>query len=77
LQRFQRVFPALEDPNSQWADKAIDCGYYDQAHLIRDFKEFAGKPPLALLAAEIDLSRRFVRSASMSDFSNTAVRTSH
>ena len=72
IQRFQRVFPVLENEPSGWADAAVRCGYYDQAHLIRDFREFAGKPPIALLAKETDLARHFLQSASMSHFSKTS-----
>jgi AraC-like DNA-binding protein len=66
MRRFQRVFAALESAPVRWADAAVECGYYDQAHLIRDFQEFAGKPPAALLAEDTDLARHFV-----SHFSNT------
>jgi AraC-like DNA-binding protein len=73
IQRFQRVFSVLETGTPGWADAAVQCGYYDQAHLIRDFGEFAGKPPLALVAKETDLARHFLQSASMSHFSKTSV----
>jgi AraC-like DNA-binding protein len=35
------------------AGLAADCGYYDQAHLAREFRDLAGCPPSAWLAAEI------------------------
>jgi AraC-like DNA-binding protein len=34
------------------ADLAADCGYYDQAHLAREFRDLAGRPPSAWLAEE-------------------------
>jgi AraC-like DNA-binding protein len=34
------------------ADLAADCGYYDQAHLAREFRGLAGLPPSTWLAEE-------------------------
>jgi AraC-like DNA-binding protein len=35
------------------AEFATECGYYDQAHLAREFRGLAGCPPSALLAEEL------------------------
>jgi AraC-like DNA-binding protein len=43
--RFDRAVELLGRDGADLADVAFECGYYDQAHLNRDFREFAGKPP--------------------------------
>jgi AraC-like DNA-binding protein len=45
VRRFQRAIYQIHRRGMTWADLAVVCGYYDQAHLIRDFKEFCGMTP--------------------------------
>ncbi|HMG34956.1 MAG TPA: AraC family transcriptional regulator [Blastocatellia bacterium] len=59
--RFQEVFRAVDRDDPNWAAIASDCGYYDQAHLIRDFQQFAEQTPATLLSASSDLTHAFTR----------------
>jgi AraC-like DNA-binding protein len=46
IQRFQRVLRALmRDPGVPLADVSAEAGYFDQAHMIRDFRRFSGGVP--------------------------------
>jgi AraC-like DNA-binding protein len=44
LRRFERAV-ALSATAPSLTAAAIDAGYYDQSHFIRDFRRFAGGPP--------------------------------
>ncbi len=46
IQRFQQVLNELEQSNSiNWTRLSLDCGYYDQAHFINEFKHYSGLNP--------------------------------
>ena len=46
--RFNRALDLSRRDKSDWADIAADCGYADQAHLVREFRDLAGETPTAL-----------------------------
>lgn len=45
VRRFQRARALARKAAPDWARIAVDCGYFDQPHLIRDFQEFSGLTP--------------------------------
>ena len=55
LLRFQRVVTSAHHRGpADWTDIALACGYFDQAHLIHDFREFSGLTPTAYEARRTD-----------------------
>jgi AraC-like DNA-binding protein len=59
IQRFHLALSAFQESDSlNWAHLAVDCGYFDQSHLIRDFLEFSGLTPTDYLNQRIDFRRR-------------------
>ncbi|GAA4388079.1 helix-turn-helix domain-containing protein [Hymenobacter koreensis] len=60
IARFGYVCKLLKDePQAQWVDVAYRCGYYDQAHLIREFRRFTGETPAAYFSHYDDFARFF------------------
>jgi AraC-like DNA-binding protein len=46
VQRFQRAADLTRSSSTtDWADIATACGYFDQSHLIHDFRTFSGLSP--------------------------------
>jgi AraC-like DNA-binding protein len=46
VRRFRQALETVRQPAvPNWAQVAVDCGYYDQAHLIHDFQSFSNLSP--------------------------------
>jgi len=46
VRRFQRILESVHRSSEvNWVHVALDCGYYDQAHFIHDFRQFSGLTP--------------------------------
>jgi AraC-like DNA-binding protein len=50
LARFRRALRAAREGHEGWSSIAAEVGYYDQAHLIAEFRAIAGVTPNALLS---------------------------
>lgn len=62
IRRFQYLLQHLRPgQTAHWADLAAQCGYFDQAHLIRDFRALSGLTPGAYLRSMSPPERQSVQ----------------
>lgn len=55
VRRFQAsIRRAHKSARVDWTTLALDCGYFDQAHFIHDFREFSGLTPSEWAAKRTD-----------------------
>lgn len=72
LQRFQRTMTVVHaSPAPDWCGLALTMGYADQAHLIRDFREFSGLTPASYHARRGPFQHLVRLTEPPSDFFNT------
>lgn len=53
MARLHACIRRLRRTRMPWADLAVDLGYYDQAHMIRDFKDLCGCTPAEFVRESI------------------------
>jgi len=55
VRRFQRALQLIHKGSDfDWPDLAADCGYFDQAHFIHDFRAFSGMNPTTYLTLKTE-----------------------
>jgi AraC-like DNA-binding protein len=61
VQRLRRVFRLVDEaPRPSWTSIAHRAGYFDQAHLINDFKALTGLSPAEYASTHSSVGRGFV-----------------
>ncbi len=56
--RFRNALASLRENTIDWGEITYGLGYADQAHLIREFKEFAGESPNAVVKNAIHYHKK-------------------
>ena len=54
VMRFRRAIAIARGGREGWAELAEELGYFDQSHLIADFREFAGETPVPFFLSQAE-----------------------
>jgi AraC-like DNA-binding protein len=59
--RFSYIFEVLQNKKMSWSQLGLECGFYDQSHFIKNFREFTGEDPSDYLFDEPNLANFFLK----------------
>ncbi len=59
--RFNHLFKVIESGDESWVKIALQSGFFDQSHFIKNFKEFAGEEPSRYGFDEKNLANFFLK----------------
>lgn len=59
--RFNYIFDVMKEQKNTWIRTALQSGYFDQSHFIKNFKEFAGEEPSNYGFDEKNLANFFLK----------------
>ena len=54
VMRFRRAIELAQAGQERWVDLAGELGYFDQSHMISEFREFAGDTPVPFFLSAKD-----------------------
>jgi AraC-like DNA-binding protein len=62
INRFDKAYQIKDkNPGADWLGIALETGYHDYQHLVKDFREFSGNSPNSLLEAQAGAPERILR----------------
>lgn len=61
IMQFNYIFEAMQSHDNSWVDVALDSGYFDQSHFIRNFRAFTGESPAQYGFDEKNMANFFLR----------------
>jgi AraC-like DNA-binding protein len=61
--RFNKIFELIQQGDFAWVDMALEAGFADQSHFIRNFKAFTGEDPTAYGFNERTMANFFLKKA--------------
>lgn len=59
--QFNYIFEAMQAQDNRWVDVALNSGYFDQSHFIKNFKAFTGEAPSQYGFDEKNLANFFLK----------------
>lgn len=59
--RFNYIFEVIKEQKDSWIRTALQSGFFDQSHFIKNFKEFTGEEPSNYGFDEVNLANFFLQ----------------